>query len=226
RIARDLYDKVLDAEKDFHTTAKLTEPQKEQRRRENLELRKVAFLVTQAKAKLDDERKKLEALALTPVDIDARQAAGKLDRLKATVAEAETAIDLCLVKARDGAAGVAEQVLAAPGATYGPSTRGPLLWIIPGPARIVRAEVEAEFAPKVADKIGQKVTVVDHNNFALSYEGIVRRVGSAFLAKRSAADTFTVNPTRVLECVIDVPDPSPAGKPPLRVGQPVRVSFP
>ncbi|MGL6096651.1 MAG: biotin/lipoyl-binding protein, partial [Fimbriiglobus sp.] len=67
RIARDLYDKVLDAEKDFNTTAKLTEPQKEQRRRENLELRKVAFLVTQAKAKLDDERKKLEALALTPV---------------------------------------------------------------------------------------------------------------------------------------------------------------
>ena len=69
------------------------------------------------------------------------------------------------------------------------------------------------------------MTIYDDTNFALTYEGTVRRVADSFLPKRGADVALTVSPTRVLEVEIDIADPAPAGKPPLRVGQPVRVSF-
>jgi hypothetical protein len=51
-------------------------------------------------------------------------------------------------------------------------------------------------------------------------------VGTAFVAKRSAPGALALDPPKALECVVELPDPAPAGKPPLRVNQPVRVIFP
>ena len=116
-------------------------------------------------------------------------------------------------------------VHAAPGMTFGPSTRTPVLWLLPSGKRVVRAEVEAEFAYKIAEKEGRKVTIYDGSNFTLVYEGTLRRISTGYLPKRSQVDSLTVNPTKVLECTIEVTDPTPPGKPPLRIGQPVRVSF-
>ena len=59
----------------------------------------------------------------------------------------------------------------------------------------------------------------------LTYKGTVKRIGTAFLTKRSAADGFVQNETRALEAVIEVTDPAPPNQPPLRVGQKVRVNF-
>jgi hypothetical protein len=146
--------------------------------------------------------------------------------LQATVAEAEAAVDAYLIKAKDGPPCTVEQITAAAGVTYGPGTRTPLLWLIPTGGRVVRAEVEAEFAAHVAGTVGKKVTIYDHNNFALTYEGVVERISTGFLPKRYAGESLTMNASRVLECVVRVADPAPAGKPPLRVGQPVRVAFP
>lgn len=205
---------------------KYTPEQKAQKRLEDLNLRKAALLAAQAKSKVVEEELKLQATDLLPADAEtlAKQAAAKVDRLKATVEEAAAAVDECVVRARVG--GVVEQVVVTPGVTIGPATRGPLMWIIPTGGRVVRAEVEAEFAAKIADKVNKKVTVYDHSNFGLTYDGVVRRITTAYLAKRSAADSLVGSQSRVLECLIDVPDPAPPGKPPLRVGQPVRVSFP
>ena len=122
--------------------------------------------------------------------------------------------------------GTVEQISAGPGATYGPSSRAPVLWLVPTGTRIVRGEVEAEFAYKLADKIGTKVTITDQNNFGLVYDGVIRRVSGSYLPKRSAAEVVTMQTNKVLECVVEVVDPAPAGKPPLRVGQPVRISIP
>jgi hypothetical protein len=109
--------------------------------------------------------------------------------------------------------------------TYGPSSRSPVLILVPAGKRVVRAEVQAEFAYKMAGAEGKKVTVYDDTNFALTYPGTVRWVATAFLPKRSSDALLSVNPSRVLEVLIDVADPAPAGKAPLRVGQPVRVAF-
>jgi multidrug resistance efflux pump len=157
------------------------------------------------------------------VDLKIQQAQTKVEGLRGAVKEAQAAVDALLVKADIG--GRVEQLRAAEGKTYGPSTREPVLILVPAGKRIVRAEVQAEFAFKVAGSEGKKVTVYDDTNFALTYEGTVRRVASSFLPKRGADVALTVSPTKILEVEIDVADPAPADKPELRVGQPVRVSF-
>jgi len=224
QIGRDQFDRVLNADRNLATNQPLTEADKQTRRRENLDLVKGEIAVNQLKAKADGDRKKLAGMVLAPIEVDIRQAAQKVAAMQGSVEEAQAAIDACLRKA--DVAGVVEQIAVGPGSTFGPSTRTPALWIVPSGPRVVRAEVEAEFASKIADRSGTRVTIYDHTNFALTYSGSVKRVGTSFLPKRGAADTLSVNPTKVLECLIEVTDPAPAGKPPLRVGQPVRVSFP
>jgi multidrug resistance efflux pump len=225
RIARNTADRILNAQVDLATNQKLTEAQKEERRREDLELKGVENRVRQVRARADDEHRKLEQLRLKSVvlDADADQAAANVSRYKATVAEAEAAIDALLVKAP--LAGVVESLEAAAGETFGPATRHPVLLVVPTGGRVVRAEVEAEFVTRIGPA-GTNVTVTDASNLSLTYPGVVRRVGTTFVAKRSAADALTLNPPKALECVVELADPTPAGKPPLRVGQPVRVVFP
>jgi hypothetical protein len=99
------------------------------------------------------------------------------------------------------------------------------MYLIPSGPRVVRAEVEAEFAHKIDDFIGKTVTIRAGQNFADTYTGTARRVSGAFLPKRFGGDSLVGNPTRVLECLIEITDPAPAGRPPLRPGQPVRVTF-
>ena len=225
KATRDALDRVLNAERDINTNQPLDEAEKQRRRDENAELQTAEHLVIQLQNKLAADQKTLALMKLDPVEATREQASAKVDRLKATVAEAETAVDLCLVKAP--LAGVVEQLFASPGMTYGPSTRSPLMWMIPAGGLVVRAEVEAEFADRVAGSKGQAVTIYDSNNFALTYDGTVTRVGTAFLPKRTVGEVLAVSPsTRVLECTISVADPAPAGRPPLRVGQPVRIAFP
>lgn len=233
KLAQDTYDialrqndealRILKITEKDGTTRPLTAEEKAQRTRENFDLRKLEATVLEAKAKAADAKKLLTSLELDPVDIQLEQAAAKVCRLQATVKEAQAAVDACLVKA--DSAGVVEELAATPGMTFGPATRVPVLVLVPSGKRIVRAEVEAEFAAKVAGTEGKKVTITDHHKFDLTYEGVVRRVGTAFLPKRSADSALNLNPTKVLEVLVDVPDPTPPGRPPLRVGQPVRVTF-
>jgi multidrug resistance efflux pump len=140
------------------------------------------------------------------------------------VKTAKTAIDLCTVRAKS--AGTVERVTISSGTTLGISTRDPALWLIPAGPRIVRAEIEPDFAHRVGKDIeGKEVTVYDNTDPRLTYKGKVLRVGGTFLPKRSAGDNLLGNDTRVLEATVEVADPAPAGKPPLRVGQRVRVSL-
>ncbi len=156
-------------------------------------------------------------LMLKAAEIGVRQA-------EAEIAKAQTAIDLCTIKA--SGSGTIEQITINRGSTLGVSTRSPALWFIPAGPRIVRAEVEAEFAHSIGkDLEGKEVTIYDHSDAKLTYKGIVRRVGGTFLFKRSGNEGLMGNETRVLETEVEVVDPQPTGKPPLRVGQRVRVNL-
>ncbi len=218
---KELFDRTLNL---VNAIGRLyTDAEKAQQRRENLELRRAETMLKELTAKVEGDRKKLKMLRLVDPDSDVRAAGQKIIGLTAKVAEAQNAINACVLRAKT--AGVIEQIHAAPGMTFGPSTRTPVLWLLPTGKRVVRAEVEAEFAYKIAEKEGRKVTIYDGSNFTLVYEGTLRRISTGYLPKRSQVDSLTVNPTKVLECTIDVTDPTPPGKPPLRIGQPVRVSF-
>lgn len=174
----------------------------------------------------DVKLKKAELAVFETADLQllVRQAEAGVEQARAEERKAQTAVDLCVIRAQ--AAGTIEQVTISPGSTIGISTRTPALWLIPGQKRVVRAEIEADFAHRVGqDLIGKQVTVIDHTDPKLTYKGTVTRVGTTFLPKRSSNEGLLSNDTRVLEAVIEVADPAPAGKPPLRVGQRVRVNL-
>lgn len=152
------------------------------------------------------------------------QAAFEASARKTLADSARLAVERCSLRA--DVAGRVERVDVARGQYVGPATRSPILYLIPTGSRVVRAEVAPEFAYRIQDKVGRKVVITDEHNTSLTYEGTVERIPSAFLPKRSAApDLLAGKPAVVLEVLIRVTDPAPAGKPPLLVGQPVRVNF-
>jgi len=76
-------------------------------------------------------------------------------------------------------------------------TRVAALWLIPAGPRVVRAEVEAEFARRVGPDIqGKTVTIYDHTDAGLTYTGTVRRPGTMFLPRRGNTDSFLGTDTR------------------------------
>lgn len=201
----------------------LSDIEKNNRRLFHTELLTAEHKVDSAELALEKEQKELKRLETKPVDADVQLAAAKIAVATAAVAEAKAVIELATVKARS--AGVVERLIAHPGRTFGPATREPALYIVPRGTRIVRAEVEAEFAHKVHDKVGRTVTICDSHNFNQTYEGRVTRIATSYFPNRGSGDMLAVNPSQVLECEIEVLDPTPAGKPPLRMGQKVRVAF-
>ena len=223
-FAKEAYDRGREAFEAILATDKMrSDDEKDKARRHNLELLKGEHLIASAQFAVEKEQKELTTLQSKPVDADVQIAAAKIAGSTAAVAEARAVIELTTVKART--AGVVERVIAQAGRTFGPATREPALYIVPSGVRIVRAEVEAEFAHKVHDKVGRTVTICDSHNFNQTYEGRVIRIATSYFPNRGSSDMLAVNPSQVLECEIEVLDPTPAGKPPLRMGQKVRVAF-
>ncbi len=203
----------------------LTEAQKEVRRSRSADLQQANAAVAAAKIGVEaakhDQAQAESAATLLEADTTRAQAA--VARLKSTVAEATAVIEAFKLRAQ--VAGVIEQITVSEGMAVGPATRTPLMYLVPAGPRVVRAEVEAEFAHKIDGFVGKSVTVFAGERFNDAYTGTARRVSGAFLPKRFGSDGLVGNSTRALECVIDIADPAPAGKPPLRPGQPVRVTF-
>jgi len=113
-----------------------------------------------------------------------------------------------------------------PGDVIGISTRTPAVILVPAGPRIVRAEIEADFAHRIGrDKIGKTVTVYDNTDPKITYKGKVERIGDTFLNKRGTNESLAPSDTRVIEAIVVVENANPSGQPPLRVGQKVRVNF-
>jgi multidrug resistance efflux pump len=167
------------------------------------------------------EKEVAQLKAVNPqVKVDEAEAAVK--QAETEQANAEAAVELCTLRAKTD--GTIEQVTVGAGKAMGMGTRQPALWLIPSGPRIVRAEVEADFVHRIgANPTGRAVTVTDDANANLKYAGTIKRVGSTFLRKRSAADALVSSETRVIEVEVEIADAAPANQPPLLVGQRVRV---
>ena len=174
-----------------------------------------------AKVKLDAVKAAQEK-KLAPV---VAVAEAEVKRYEALAADARELVAACTVTARVD--GTVERVSVSPGDVMGISSQAPALVLIPAGPRVVRAEVEAEFASKIGpNQIGRQVIVHDFTDPKVTFKGVVRGpLGGSFLPRRANEGALVQNETRVLEVVIEVPDPTPPGRPPLRVGQRVRVIF-
>ena len=212
---------------------KLTPEEKEERLKNSPELIALDNAVQQAKINWDNEKNTYERLETAKIDVNGkllnsadleyRAALDEVEAVRAGLKKVEAVIEAFKLKAL--VEGEIECLMASEGMTFSPTTRTMMMYLVPTGPRVVRGVVEAEFASKVNAQVGKTVTIRDAFNFNLTYTGTVRRVSSTYLPKRFGADALVANNNRVLECTIDVPNPNPAGKPPLRPGQPVRVTF-
>jgi multidrug resistance efflux pump len=146
-----------------------------------------------------------------------RRAEAEVAAARARLAQAERGVEECLVRApRDGKV-LRRQV--AEGDLVTPPSGQPALLFCPDEPRIVRAEVEQEFARWVA--VGQEATVQDDTTTAgTTWRGKVVRVSDWMARRRSILlEPGQLNDARTLECVISL-EPNQA---PLRIGQRVRV---
>ncbi len=182
-----------------------------------------------AQKALEAEKKRLEGLRIfNPLQqlvskpraeaavIEAKAAVGVQE---AVLKQAEYAKKLMTLKAP--AAGRIVRTSVTEGMTFGAQTRQPPFMIQTKGPIIVRAEVDQEFASRVAK--GQDAVIIDDGNRDLKWSGKVIRVADSFLPKRSnmTPEGLVLNDSRVLECIVSI-DTASSGVP-VRVGQRVQV---
>jgi multidrug resistance efflux pump len=172
----------------------------------------------EVRATLRAEERKLDELRLN----DPRQALARADAdveaKQARVEQAELAVDQCDLKAP--ADGTVLRVLVSAGDVLGPQPRQPAVQFCPEAPRIVRAEVDQEFAHGVAT--GHAAVLQDDGRSGPTWRGKVYRVSDWYTHRRSILqEPLQLNDVRTLECLIAL-DP---GQPPLRIGQRVLVTL-
>ncbi len=176
-------------------------------------------LVEEAQAGVKAEQAKLEVLrALKPrvavdladIEVRARQQ---------DVEKAELGVRECVVRAP--VKGKLLRRLVRVGEALGANPRLPALQFCPSEDRIVRAEVEQEFASRVTK--GMKAYIQDDSNGGGEWHGEVVRISDWYSQRRSVTlEPLQFNDVRTLEVIIRVKsDP----KAPLRIGQRMRVTL-
>jgi multidrug resistance efflux pump len=179
-------------------------------------------LVEKAAAGVKAEEAKLEALKAEEGDIDlaAKLADAEVADRKLLLDKAKLALDECLVKAP--AEGTVLRLSVQAGDLLGAEAKSLPLVFCPAGPRVVRAEVEQEWADRVQD--GQVATIQDDtsNGNGPAWTGKVVRLSDWMAHRRSILpDPSQFHDIRTLECIIAL-DP---GQPPLRIGQRVRVAI-
>ncbi len=179
-------------------------------------------LTDKAAAGVKAEEAKLAALKFGENDIaaEAKLAVADVTDKQKLLAKAQLALDECVVKAP--ADGTVLRLDVRSGDLLAAQPKSPPLIFCPAGPRIVRAEVEQEWADRVQD--GQVATIEDDtsNGSGPKWTGKVVRVGDWMAHRRSILpDPSQFHDIRTLECVIAI-DPNQA---PLRIGQRVRIAL-
>lgn len=114
--------------------------------------------------------------------------------------------------------GVVLRVLVGLGETVGIQKREPAIWFCPNKPRIVRCEIEQEFAGIVTP--GMRADITLENDDGQKWKGEVQRCSEWVASRRYTPDDPTIRTdVRTMECLVQL---SPAERP-LKIGQQVRV---
>jgi multidrug resistance efflux pump len=174
-----------------------------------------------AKSMLAAEEARLRAVQANKPDVKVHQADENLVRARLVADQARQALKRCTLEAP--ADGTVLRIAVTKGAVLGPQTRQAPILFAPIGLVVVRAEVEQEFAHRV--QAGMSATITDEANGQVTWHGRVKRLGAAYLPKRSAGgpESFALGGSepRVLECLVEL-DPGQAAP---MLGQRVRVNI-
>jgi multidrug resistance efflux pump len=175
-------------------------------------------LVHELEALYQVETGKLRELELIDPDAGVRQAQADVDAKEAQLNEARTAAEEYTLKAP--ADGTVLRVLVGRGDVVGTPAKQPAVIFCAAGRRIVRAEVEQEFARGLA--ISQAASIRDDSTGEGNWAGHVIRISDWYTQRRSVMpEALQYNDARTLECIIELD----AGQPVLRIGQRVRVTL-
>jgi multidrug resistance efflux pump len=175
-------------------------------------------LVRKAEAGVRAREAELDGLKTVDPQILVKLAEQDVDAKRTDVEKAELGVKECTVSAP--AKGTVLRLSVSAGEVLGPTPHQPALVFCPDARRIVRAEIEQEFADHVA--VGQTAAIQDDATLAGSWTGKVVRMSDWYTHRRSVLiEPLQYNDVRTLECIIELP----AGQAPLRIGQRVRVAI-
>ncbi len=162
------------------------------------------------------EAARLSELKLRDPQADVRRAEYEVTTLEARLDQARQALEECTLRAPRS--GTVSRLLVAPGDVLGaPSSRPALLFCPDGP-RLVRAEVEQEFAGRVA--LGQTVQIEDDVIGGSTWRGKVGRIADSYRQRRpNPSEPAQLSDVRTLEVLVTLE----SGQTPVRLGQRVRV---
>lgn len=164
------------------------------------------------------ESNRLSELEMNEPAQEVRRAEADLSRATAQLRLAQEALDQCTLRAPG--AGTVIRLMVTPGEVIGGVPRQQVVLFAPDEPWIIRAEVEQEFASKVA--VGQAVEMHDEVGPDNTFTGKVTRLSSWYLQRRETVrDPTRYSDANTLECII-TPDP---GHPQLRLGQRLSVLF-
>jgi multidrug resistance efflux pump len=165
--------------------------------------------------KIEEEKLKALKLQTSQVKFDIDRARVDVSAKKTRLEQAKYALEKCELRAPVD--GTVLRMLVSVGDTLGPTPKEPAIIFCPDEPRIIRAEVEQEFASKV--HIGQTALIQDDARLTGEWHGKVKRISDWYLPRRSILlEPRQFNDVRTLECIIELDDAKG-----LKIGQRVRV---
>jgi multidrug resistance efflux pump len=177
------------------------------------------IMVKKAEALLEVARAKQREAKLFEPQLEVDRAAAAVAEKTALVEKARLSLEDYQVRAPS--AGTVLRALASVGEVVSPGPHGPALEFLPDKKRIIRVEVQQEFAAKV--KAGQEAVVEDDSTSSKRWQGKVTRVSDWYTRRRHVIhEPFQSNDVRTVECIVEVTEPV---SPPLRIGQRMRVTI-
>ncbi len=174
-------------------------------------------LVAKAEQGIKAEEEKLAGLKLQEPNLKF-----EIDRAKVDVSakktqweQAKYALEKCELRAPCD--GTVLRLLVSVGDVLGSNSKEPAIIFCPAQKRIIRAELEQEFASKIF--VGQSALIRDDSHQKLVWHGKVKRISDWYLPKRSTVyEPRQFNDVRTMECIVELDDEKG-----LKIGQRVRV---
>jgi multidrug resistance efflux pump len=180
------------------------------------ELAIAAEQLKEAEAGVRAEAARLSELKLRDPQADVRRGEQDVAMLEARLGQARQALEECTLRAPQE--GTVNRLLVAPGDVLGMQSPRPALLFCPDGRRIVRAEVEQEFAGRV--KLNQPVQIEDDALGGPTWQGKVVRIADSYRQRRpNPSEPAQLSDVRTLEVLVAL-EPSQT---PVRLGQRVRL---